>query len=305
VNARLITAMVLLAGLSLRPSAARPGRQTPQGQAEQARPTFRSVSDAVPVHVTVQTGRSFVGGLTTADFELIDNGVPQQITSVTPEVLPVDVTLVVDSSGSVIRSLNRFKSDVRKIAEALGDKDAVRLLTFDTGVTEPFAMQLASERVPVDAIRTGDLTSLNDAVLLALARALRVDRRHLIFVFTDGYDNASMTGYEALPLVASRTDAVLHIVLVKVTGVPDEGAPAARQALQLTADRTGGVLYPPDDDDRDVVQAFKRTLEAFRHGYVIYFTPRNVERVGWHQLVVRVTRPGSYEIRARQRYFGG
>ena len=270
----------------------------------QQQPTFRSVSDLVAVQVSVHTARSVVSGLTASDFELEDNGVRQEISAVSADKVSADVTLVVDTSGSVIRSLDRFKSDVRRMAEELRPNEQLRLITFDTTVREVLPMAPAARRVQVDAIHSGDLTSLLDAMLMALARAPRPERRQLVFVFTDGYDNASVLGYSALPALAGRVDAVLHIVLVKVTGVPTPAANPAFDALAAAAARTGGALYPPGDAPADVVAAFKLSLEAFRHGYVLYYTPAGVTRGGWHDIKVRVTRPGTFDVQARQGYGG-
>jgi VWFA-related protein len=272
---------------------------------QQPQPTFRAVSDVVAVQVSVHTARTVVKGLTASDFVLTDNGVTQEITAVAADKVSTDVTLVVDTSGSVIRSLDRFKTDVRRVADELRPDEQLRVLTFDTGIREVRAMQPVSKRVPVDAIRSGGMTSLLDAMGMALARAPRPDRRHLVFVFTDGLDNASVLGYSAMPALAGRTEAVLHIVLVKVTGVPGEYPSPASRALEAAAARTGGALYPPTEAPADVVAAFKLAVEAFRHGYVLYYTPKGVARPGWHDISVRVTKPGAYEVQARQGYEGG
>ena len=281
-----------------------PPQTPPPAPGQQARATFRAVADVVPVHVSVRTDRSFVRGLTASDFELYDNGVRQDIRAVAADSLAVDVTLVVDTSGSVVRSIGRFKSDVRDIVRQLRPDEQVRLITFDSGLREIFPMQGASNRVPVDEIRIGDLTSLLDAMLFALARAPRPDRRHLVLVFTDGYDNASLIGYRAIADLASRAEATLYVVLVKMEGAP-ANRPAELATLSEAAARTGGTFFPPTDVARDIPAAFKQTLEAFRHGYVLYFTPVNVPREGWHNLTVRVTKSGVYDVRARQGYFGG
>jgi hypothetical protein len=42
-------------------------------------------------------------------------------------------------------------------------------------------------------------------------------------------------------------------------------------------------------------------LQEFRSSYVLYFTPRGVERSGAHTLEVRVKRPG-VDVRARRGY---
>ena len=290
--------LAVVAGVSvLAQSAPPPSKQVPQA-------TFRAVADVVPVHVSVRTDRSFVSGLTAADFELYDNGVRQDIRAVSADSLAVDVTLVVDTSGSVVRSIGRFKSDVRDIVGQLRPDEQVRLITFDSGLREIFPMQGPSNRVPVDEIRLGDLTSLLDAMLFALARAPRPDRRHLVLVFTDGYDNASLIGYRAIADLASRAEATLYVVLAKMEGAP-ANRPNELAALAEAAARTGGTFFPPTNAARDIPAAFKQTLEAFRHGYVLYFTPANVAIDGWHNLTVRVTKPGVHDVRSRQGYFGG
>jgi VWFA-related protein len=273
-------------------------------QRGQGPPIFRAGANVVPVAVSVRSGRSFVKGLTPADFELYDNGVRQQIQSFSADAFSTDVTLVVDTSGSVVRSLGRFRSDVKKIVGALRPGDRARLITFDSEVRQVFPMQERGEKLPLEEIRTGDLTSLADALVFALARAPKPDRRHLIFVFTDGYDNASLMAYGALPELAGRSDAVLHLVLVKVSGAPDESGSPAFRALATAAGRTGGEFYPPTAENLDVVEAFEAALAAFRHSYVLYFTPQNVPAPGWHQLTVKVTRPGTFAIDSRQGYFG-
>jgi VWFA-related protein len=284
--------------------AGQPQASSQQPQQQQPRPTFRTSTDVVPVHVFVRSERSAVSGLTAADFQLFDNGVRQEITAVSADKLAVDVTLAVDTSGSVVRSLGRFKSDVKDIVKQLRNDEQVRLITFDSDLREIFPMQNASKRVPVDEIRLGDMTSLLDAMLFAVARAPRPDRRHLVFVFTDGYDNASLVGYRAIADVATRSEATLYVVLAKVTGVPDN-RPDEIAALSAAATRTGGTFFPPTDESRDIAAAFKRALETFRHGYVLYFTPANVTREGWHEITVQVTKPGVYDVHARQGYFGG
>lgn len=294
--------LVLAGAIPVLAGQSQPANQEPQQQ--QPRPTFRTSTDVVPVHVFVRSERSAVSGLTAADFQLFDNGVRQEITAVSADKLAVDVTLVVDTSGSVVRSLGRFKSDVKDIVKQLRNDEQVRLITFDSDLREVFPMQDASKKVPVDEIRLGDMTSLLDAMLFAVARAPRPDRRHLVFVFSDGYDNASLVGYRAIADLATRSEATLYVVLAKVTGVPDN-RPDEIAALSAAATRTGGTFFPPTDESRDIAAAFKRALETFRHGYVLYFTPANVTREGWHEITVQVTKPGVYDVHARQGYFGG
>jgi len=51
----------------------------------------------------------------------------------------------------------------------------------------------------------------------------------------------------------------------------------------------------------NLTSKFRRMVQDFRSSYVLFFTPRGVERAGPHTLEVRVKRPG-VEVRARRGY---
>ena len=55
------------------------------------------------VSVSVLAAGVPVAGLSSSDFELLDDGVPQKIGAVSVESQPVDVSLLLDLSGSVAR----------------------------------------------------------------------------------------------------------------------------------------------------------------------------------------------------------
>ena len=81
-----------------------------------------------------------VSGLGAADFTLKDNGVPQTIDAVVVEAVPIDVTLVVDTSGSAAGAIARLLADAQKISGRLRATDRFRLLTIDTYVHQLLPM---------------------------------------------------------------------------------------------------------------------------------------------------------------------
>lgn len=266
-------------------------------------PTFRASSDNVYVYVSVRTGGDTVSALQQSDFSIIDRGVPQKVEMALSDAVPIDVTLVVDTSRSVINSLPLFRTEVQAIVASLWPNEQIRLITFDTEVRQILAMQPPSDRLPVQQIQLGDSTSLADALVIALARAHRPDRRHLVFVFTDGVDTSSMLGYGALAEVASHTHSIVHIALVRPSG-SDLPSVDAMAALTSAAARTGGEIYPPTQNVGGIVAAFQRAMDDFRHSYVLYFAPEGVPGPGWHNISVMVSKPGKFQVRAREGYFG-
>ena len=84
---------LLAFGLGAAILAAIPAGADPQ-QAPNA--TFRTGVDAVAVEASVRRGNRPVTGLKIGDFQLLDNGVPQQISDLNYERLPIDVTVLLE-----------------------------------------------------------------------------------------------------------------------------------------------------------------------------------------------------------------
>lgn len=273
-------------------------------QQQPARPTFRLATDLVSVDVSVKRGKMPVPDLTAQDFELLDNGVRQQVDAISVEAVPIDVSLVVDTSGSVIENLDAFKFQVRKFAGMLRQIDRVRVVSFGWGVREDVPMQPAREPLKLDTVTAGGATSLNDGLLYALLWPVEVDRRHLVIVFTDGEDSFSTLDSSTIPDVAGRVNAVLHVVLVdSSTRAKTTWMIGSRNQLIEATRASGGEIHQLWWAAGD----FKRIFDDFRASYVLRFTPRGVKGEGWHELAVKVVRPSAvaYTVRARKGYFGG
>jgi hypothetical protein len=178
----------------------------------QQRPVFRSTAVGVAVDVSVKKGNTPVPNLTSADFALSDNGVPQTVESVQIETVPVDVTLAVDVSGSTRGLLGRYRSDVAAIAQLLRPVDRLRLIAFGSQVDEALRLGSIVGRAPVERLAASSNSAVYDGIAAALLRPTGFDRRHLIVAFTDSYDNRSVVSPELLAAAASRSESVLHIV---------------------------------------------------------------------------------------------
>ena len=97
-----------------------------------ARPqTFRSGVDLVRVDALVTDGHRVIPGLSAGDFELRDNGILQIIDGIALESLPLSVTFVLDTSGSVAGAkMRHLASAVDLILKGLREQDRAALVTF-------------------------------------------------------------------------------------------------------------------------------------------------------------------------------
>ena len=269
----------------------------------QQQPVFRTSVEGVSVTVSVRRGGAPVAGLTAADFEVFDNGVPQKISTFTVEALPVDVTLLLHVSRSIAGyRLEWLRSSVREAAGLLKADDRLRLIAVQHALRE-LAPQQGGQRPDVETLVATGGTALYDALAASLMRPSQADRRQLVVAFTTGVDTISILGLDAVESISGLADAVVHLV------VPVAGSGAARKSLLADASplstlvaRTGGQIFPADPD-APIGGAFTRAIEEFRTSYVLRYVPQGVARDGWHEISVTV-KGGPFEIRSRKGYGG-
>ena len=290
---------------------ASPSGQTP-APAQQPATVFRTGADVVTVDASVQRERRPVTGLTAADFELLDNGVPQEVTEVTYEKLPIDVTLVLDVSASVTGSvLDELRRALRQVRTDLAGADRLRLLAFNMRVRRlvDFTQPSADVDLALAALRPGGSSAVFDALAVALATADAPGRRRLIVLFSDGQDSSSISDADVLLDVARRSTPTIATILAspmpeRPASVLRTNASLASATVEALSDRlaaeTGGMVTSVKSGET-LTSKFRRMVQDFRSSYVLYFTPRGVQPAGPHTLEVRVKRPGA-EVRARRGY---
>jgi len=263
---------------------------------------FRATTETVTVDVSVEQDGRPIADLTASDFIVTDNGRPQTVTEVTRETLPIDLTCIIDLSGSVDGPLlDALTRAVDAVGRALRPDDRASVVTFNQHIRHVRTMQAGW---PADFVlgAPGSLTSLFDAMAVALITPVEVGRRSMAIVFTDGVDTTSFTDGSSLIDIARRSNtAVFTVALADGTRArPRE--PGHRALFEALATATGGVLDVVQRDE-DLSAAFEDALDAFRTSYVLAYTYEGPAEPGWHPIEVTIERPGTFEVRARQGYF--
>ena len=189
---------------------------------------FRAGTDAVRVDALVTSGNRPVGGLTAADFEILDNGVPQVVENVTIEEVPFSMLLVLDTSASMEgSSLNDLKAAATAAVGAMGTGDRAAIMTFSDVLRQVSPWRPKGEELTksIANLRASGATALFDAAFASMVvRDPDQGRRSLVLIFSDGEDTSSWLPAAAAIDKATRTDAVIYSVVL--------GAPIGRSADQ-------------------------------------------------------------------------
>jgi Ca-activated chloride channel family protein len=252
----------------------------------QAPPVFRAEVGMVRVEVSVTRDGVPLRALGASDFELRDNGRPQELQLVLEEKAPVDAVLVLDMSRSVSGPrLDALKDAGRVFLDGLREGEQAALVAFREEVLllEPFTPDRARVRRALDRADPRGSTALCDAVYSALRLREPGPRRTAVVVFSDGMDSMSWLAPAEVVEAASRSQAVVYGVATR--GHDERKEPFMKELVRAT----GGRLFEAESE-RHLRERFVDVLADIRARYVLSFTPEGADTAGWHALDVRLRR---------------
>lgn len=300
---------------------------------------IRVDSAIVRLNVGVVDGRGRpITSLTRNDFSLFEDNVKQDIVSFETTSAPFSVVMLLDMSGSTISFRQNIKLSASRFLDALAPGDRVAVVEFysrirmlNTFTTDrkraAFSISVANGR--------GD-TDLYKALEFALASLSKENtKRKAIVVLTDGLDTAQQDidretlrdlPDELVPnAIKSSENAMLNQVLeiagregvtiyplALPTGDPARLADptprqiamynAARERMQIMADRTGGTLNAIRRLE-EMGRLYGEIAADLRTLYTIEYAPSNLTRDGkWRAIGIQVRDP-SLLVRTRPGYF--
>jgi Ca-activated chloride channel family protein len=261
---------------------------------------------SVPVYVTVEDGtKHLVPDLTQDDFEVLDNGKPQTINVFENKPVPITVTAMIDTSGSMTLALDFVKDGAEQFLLRLLPDDQAQVGEFNDKIRfHPGTFISDRDRLVYllkNELDFGYPTRLWDAVDESVDRLAPMDGRRVVLVFTDGDDSASKLGLTHVMDHARAEDVMVYAIgLVndyfngqqRVRSQPDRG-------LKKLAEDTGGGYFELKRT-ADLGETFTRVAEELHSQYVLGFTPETLDGKV-HKLDVRVKKPGM-TARARKSY---
>jgi VWFA-related protein len=261
-------------------------------------PAFTSKIEAVRVDVLVTDNGQPIRGLGAADFDLSDNGVPQQVELVSFDEVPLNVILALDMSDSVAgERLAQLRGAGVELLAALKNEDQSALIAFSHAVQlgAKLTHDAAAVREALEDARGTGMTALIDGAYAGIMVGESDAGRSLLIVFSDGVDTSSWLRADAVLDTAKRADVVVYGVSVVSRLKPEF-------LRELTA-VTGGRLYETEKT-ANLAATFLGILDEFRHRYLLSYTPKGVPKDGWHTLDVHV-RNRRATLKARPGYLAG
>ncbi len=286
---------------------------------------------SLPVVVT-DSGGNHIRDLKKEDFEVFEDGVPQQLGIFAAVEEPISVALTLDTSGSTEFQLGRIRQESMRFIRLLRAEDSIAILTFADVVTllEPFNIYHKKNPDALRKLTPGGLSAVYEAVWLSIEQVLNLEfgRKALVF-FSDGVDtrSESVTEEETLEL-ARKTEATIYCIYFNTNKDRNKRMPtiidplqaqwppikiptgrgknpeyaAGRAYMQKLAEYSGGTLVDASKVE-NLGAAFGRIAQELRSQYSVGYYPKDLKQDGrFRKVEVRVKRPG-LTARTKQGYY--
>jgi Ca-activated chloride channel family protein len=296
--------------------------QAPPGSAQQPI-RVQTALVSVPAIVSDGAGR-YIPGLSAADFRLLDDGEPQQISFFAATDEPLNIALLLDTSKSTVTVLDKIKQAALRFLRQLRPNDRALVATFDSSVSVlcPMTDDRKDLEESIRAAKPGRYvgSKLRDAIVAVTEKRLKpILGRKAIILLSDGQDYGSEAPVENVVSTATESGTVVYTVLYsidpreamkKLFGVSvrrtspgrewRERERLALEAMQQLSSDSAGRLYRVELTDLD--ETFAHISEELRHQYLLAFYPGRTRLDGNpHNLSVEVSRPGAV-VRSRANY---
>lgn len=220
----------------------------------------------------------YVGGLTKKDFQVTEDGRPQEITQFGSVDTPVTVGLVVDNSGSMRSKRPQVVLAGLGFAKESNRQDEFFVVNFNNRVVRglpdriAFTDDLQRLRAALYYGEPTGQTALYDAIAYSLKHLelSRQDKRTLI-VLSDGGDNVSRTAFPELMRLIEASRATIYTI-----GLFDpEDEDRNPNVLRKLAKVSGGEFFQPATLN-DVLPVFHKISADIRHRYSIGYVPADI-----------------------------
>jgi Ca-activated chloride channel homolog len=243
---------------------------------------IRKDVDEVLLHATVVDDKQhIVTNLDRSAFTVFEDGKPQTIVSFRHEDIPVSMGIVIDNSGSMREKRAKVNQAALNLVRSSNPDDEVFVVNFNDEyyLDQDFTNDLLKLKEALEKIDAKGGTALRDALeasALHLKQDARLERK-VLFLVTDGEDTASRDTLEQTVRQLQEENGP-SVYAIGILG-GEEHPKQARRALEIVAQRTGGVAFFPGTLD-EVDEISRQVAHDIRNQYTIGYKPTNPKASG-------------------------
>jgi VWFA-related protein len=243
----------------------------------------------VPVIVGNRDG-SYIGGLKKENFYIVENGVKRPVDFFADDSAPLNVAIMIDTSGSTTFVMDEIKEAANDFIKVLRPEDKALIASFDTRTTiwSDFTSDQKQLNKAISKINSMGDSILYDGMYLIMKKYFApLKGRKAIIVLTDGMVGGRGVSEPILLQALSESDIIVYPLMF----VPEFSGGArsilpekAKQFQELTKKQGAGRMNQlslisggktVDSAETNLKVAFQQIADELKKQYVIGFYPTN------------------------------
>lgn len=247
----------------------------------------------VELYTTVLgAGGRFAGGLEVGDFQVLEDGRPQQISKFElVENLPLIVGVTIDTSGSMSDRLAEAQEAGQGfLKKVMTPQDHCFVVAFSGKPTlvMPPTDDVGACTQGLEGLQAVGWTALHDAVVTSLYYLREVEGQRALVLLSDGDDTASGIQWKDALEYARRSGVAVYPIGLGISAIDV----AIRRKLSDLASETGGRSFFIDRAE-ELSGVYAQIESELRSRYLLAYAPDQSDETGaFRQIEVKVKKSG-------------
>ena len=285
---------------------------------EKTAPVFRSTIELVALNVVVTDVRQqLVGGLSSSDFVVLEEGVRQDVSFFAASDVALDLAILLDTSASMNDKMGIMQRAALGFANTLrpGDRAMIVDIKDATKVIHPLGAGPDGIAAAIKSTRASGGTGLYNGLYMTLKELMKARtaggdmRRQAIVVLSDGDDTTSLLSFDDVMEVAKQAGIATYTITLRspeLTSLEQSRKPRyfseSEFSMKLLAQETGGqAFFPLQIGELDGV--YSAIAKELATQYALGYTPKTLHQDGrFRRIVVQVSDRPEMRIRTRSGY---
>jgi len=275
-----------------------PSKFSKKEQVPEGAPTFSTDATTVTVDVSVLDNKDhFIPKIPQSYFRILEDNVPQQVTSMNLGEAPMTVALVVEFSNKFQSYYSATWGQTLTAAygfvQTLKPEDYLAVIAYDIKpeILSDFSTNRQDAEEALSRLRIPAFSEANlfDSLVYTAERMQDIEGRKAILVLTSGIDTFSKITFDktrrslqeaGVPIYAISLMQAIRIIFESRMGESNRmDFLQADNQLRTFAKETGGMSFFPRFDG-EFPGIFRAISDSLRNQYVLTYTPSNQARDG-------------------------
>ena len=282
------------------PAPAEPKVKNPNGANYSLRVDVPMVN--LNVNVILDKTHQFVPGLKPGNFLVLEDGVPQTLTSVRTTQAPITAVMLLEFAANSYYYIYDMQNAAYTFFQTLKPDDYIAVVTYDlkTHILTDFTnnKDVVAQALQSLVIPTFSDTDMFDALYETLDRLTRIDGRKYVILIGTGRDTFSKL---TLDKMLAKIKATPNVTIFTIGtgawlnemyggqggmmgGIRDLNYLQAQNQLRTFAAMTGGLSFSPVFQG-ELPDIFNQINNSIRNQYVLTYRPTNTENNGAYRKV--------------------